>query len=193
LTPLPAALGGKEFIAWRLEKTEYFPSWEKAEGAFMVGGRWSSSGRRVIYASLDPATTILEVAVHKGFDVLDTVSHALLAISIKDPKKVRVVWPDEVSDQTWLFPGTVSANQQAYGDALLDAYPFVAIPSVVSRRSWNLLIDANTAAGSYELARTEAFSLDTRLTPGVHQESRRQAVDAAREKPRPSARARRTP
>jgi RES domain-containing protein len=173
LTPLPAALGGKGLIAWRLEKTEHFPSWEKAAGAFMVGGRWSSSGRRVIYASLDPATTILEVAVHKGFDVLDTVNHTLLAISIKDPKKVRVVWPDEINNQTWLFPGTVSANQQAFGDALLDTHPFVAIPSVVSRRSWNLLINAETAAESYELARNEAFSLDTRLTPGVHQESRR--------------------
>ncbi|MBP6583200.1 MAG: RES family NAD+ phosphorylase [Chromatiaceae bacterium] len=44
-------------------REEVSANWDQAQGAYLVGGRWSSAGRRVLYTSLDPATTILEVAV----------------------------------------------------------------------------------------------------------------------------------
>lgn len=75
MTPLPAALGGKDFIAWRLDRDAYAPTWDSGEGSYLAGGRWNSKGVRAVYCSIDPATAILEVAVHKGFDVLDTVHH----------------------------------------------------------------------------------------------------------------------
>ena len=94
MTPLPAALGGGpgKLVAWRLERERYAPDWARAEGAFLVGGRWSSAGRRVIYASLDPATTIMEVAVHKGFNTLDVVAHTRLELEV-DATDARVVQP----------------------------------------------------------------------------------------------------
>lgn len=146
----------------------YFPTWLQAEGAFRVGGRWSSRGRRVIYASMDPATTILEAAVHKGFNVLDAVPHTLLAIEIKTPGAVHVVHPEDVPNKNWLVPGTVSTNQQVFGDEILSKHPLVAIPSVVSARSWNLLINTETAGDRYAFRHDEPFGLDTRLTPDVH-------------------------
>jgi RES domain-containing protein len=166
VTPLPAALGGSGLVAWRLERNKHLRTWKSAEGAFLVGGRWSSAGRRVIYASLDPATTILEVAVHKGFDVLDTVPHTLLEFGV-DPKHVHVVRPSHIPNGNWLHAGGISPNQQRFGDALLDEYPLVVVPSVVSKRSWNLLINA-TATGRLVLKSKEAFALDTRLTPGAY-------------------------
>jgi len=60
MTPPPAALGGSALVVWRLERDKHLPTWDAAEGAFRVGGRWSAAGRRVLYTSLDPATTILE-------------------------------------------------------------------------------------------------------------------------------------
>ncbi len=128
-----------------------------------MGGRWSPIGRRVIYCSLDPATAILEVAVHKGFHVLDTVSHQLLSIRIKQPEKAGVL--AKVPNRNWLHPGTVSSGQQAYGGKLLDQHPFLVVPSVVSVHSWNLLIDVGGAAGMFELIAGEDFALDTRLNP----------------------------
>ena len=167
MTPLPAALGGTGLVAWRLERDRHLPTWDTAEGAFVVGGRWSSAGRRVLYASLDPATTILEVAVHTGFDVLDTVAHTLLAMNV-DATRVHVVQPSDIPNANWLRPGTVSANQQKFGDGLLAEHPLVIVPSVVSTRSWNLLIDVAGAAGLFGLKDKELLALDPRLRPGVH-------------------------
>lgn len=45
-----------------------------------------------MYYSVDPATAILEVAIHKGFGALDTVPHVLTAITV-DPTSVFVVDP----------------------------------------------------------------------------------------------------
>lgn len=130
-----------------------------------MGGRWSSAGRRVIYASLDPSTAIVEAGVHRGFDTLDTVSHALLEIEIAGPARVHVVDVATIPNPHWLYPGAVSAGQQAFGDALLSVHPLVVLPSVVSSHSWNLLIDVAAAAGLFNLRRTEPFAIDPRLNP----------------------------
>jgi RES domain-containing protein len=69
MTPSVEPLGGGKLIAWRLDQARFASTWDSGEGAFQVGGRWSSNGVRVVYCALDPATAILEVAVHKGFNV----------------------------------------------------------------------------------------------------------------------------
>ena len=165
MTPLPGALGGTELIAWRLETTRHLPTWHSAEGAFRVGGRWSAAGRRVLYTSIDPSTAIVEVGVHKGFHTLDTVPHTLLRIEIPDATQVALVQPSAIPNPNWLRPGTVSAGQQAFGDALLAAHPIVVIPSVVSTYSWNVLIDVAGAAGLFSLRSDEPFAIDPRLNP----------------------------
>lgn len=162
MTPLPAALGGSGLVAWRLVRDTHLADWEAAEGAFLVGGRWSSARRRVLYTSLDPATTILEVAVHTGFEVLDLLPHTLLALDV-DPAGIEVLWPAEIPNPGWLRPGTVSRAQQAFGDALLDRHPVAVVPSVASTRSWNLLIDAPNARGRFALKERQPFMLDPRL------------------------------
>src|ERR1700747_2733836 len=91
MTPLPPPLGGSDLVAWRLDVAIFGPSWESGEGAYRVGGRWNSRGIRAVYCSIDPATAILEVAVHKGFKALDTVPHVLTAMTITDPSSVHVV------------------------------------------------------------------------------------------------------
>ncbi|HWE07657.1 MAG TPA: RES domain-containing protein [Rhizomicrobium sp.] len=123
----------------------------------------SSRGFRAVYAALDPATAILEVAVHKTFKTLDTVPHVLISAWIADAKHVRIVKPADVPNPNWLLPGAVSAGQQAFGDALLKGHPFALIPSVVSRRSWNVIFDPALAEGLYSSIAEEPFALDTRL------------------------------
>lgn len=162
MTPLPAALGGSGLVTWRLERDKHLPTWDAAEGAFLVGGRWSLAGRRVLYTSIDPATTILEVAVHKGFEVLDTVAHTLLELGV-EPADVHIVQRSDIPNPSWLQPGTVSIHQQKFGDDLLDRHALVVVPSVVSTRSWNLLIDVRNATGLFALRDKEPFALDPRL------------------------------
>jgi RES domain-containing protein len=166
VTPLPPPLGTGELVAWRLDQAVFAPSWDSGEGAFRAGGRWNSRGVRAVYASLDPATAILEVAVHTGFPALDTVAHVLTAATILDPSAVHVVEPGHVPNPNWLRPGIPSAGQQAFGDTLLARHPFVLIPSAVSTHSWNLIVTA-VAGRRYAVRSQERFVLDTRLHPAV--------------------------
>lgn len=167
MTPPPRELGGRGLAAWRLDRRELEATWNSGEGAFRQGGRWNSAGTRAVYGSLDPATAIMELAVHKGFNVLDTVAHTLTSFTIGNPKSVHVVRPDDVPNPNWLRPGIPGAGQQAFGDHLLAAHVFVVIPSVVSLHSWNLMFSATHArqGRDYDLASQERFALDTRLHP----------------------------
>lgn len=171
MTPLPAALATQAqqqpLTVWRLERAAHASSWAQGMGAERVGGRWSPKGRPVIYTSLDPATTILEVAVHTGFDVLDAVPYRMMEISIFKPAQVHVVNPQAMPNPHWLRPGAVSAGMQKFGADLLDQHPFVLIPSVVSFYSWNLIIDVASAKRLIACVRDEPFGLDGRLNKAL--------------------------
>ncbi|MGY4177646.1 RES domain-containing protein [Bradyrhizobium sp. USDA 4518] len=165
MTSAVEPLGGGKLIAWRLDQARFAPTWDSGEGAFQVGGRWNSKGVRIVYCALDPATAILEVAVHKGFQALDTLPHVLTALHVVNVSDVHVVRPADVPNANWLRPGIPSAGQQAFGDALLIKHQFVIIPSAVSTHSWNLLFDPAKAKDAYRMHLQEAFALDTRLHP----------------------------
>ena len=166
MTPLPAPLGSG-LMAWRLDEKKFAATWDSGEGAYRVGGRWNSRGVRAVYCSIDPATAILEVAVHKGFKALDTVPHVLTSVAIPRPESVHVVVPASVPDPDWLRPGIPGAGQQDFGDDLLARHDFIVIPSTVSSNSWNLIFLITSAAKAYSLNSQEPFALDTRLHPAA--------------------------
>lgn len=163
MTPLPPPLGPGGLTLWRLDHARHAPNWDSGEGAWRVGGRWNSRGVHAVYASLDPATAILEVAVHKTFAALDLTPHVLTRAQVLDPARIHVVAPADVPNPNWLRPGIPSAGQQAFGDALLAAWPMVLFPSVVSAHSWNLVFAP--AVGLYAAVEQEPFALDGRLHP----------------------------
>ena len=163
MTPLPAALGGNDLVAWRLDQARFGAAWDSGEGAYRVGGRWNGKGVRAVYCSIDPATAILEVAVHTGFKALDTIPHILTALTINQPSDVHVVDPAAVPNPNWLRPGLPSAGQQFFGDALLAEHKFILIPSAVSTHSWNLIFVGTNAAPVYAVRTQEKFALDPRL------------------------------
>lgn len=99
----------RELVTWRIETTRHFPGWHTAEGAFRVGGRWSSPGARVLYTSIDPATAIVEVAVHKGLHILDTVPRTLLAIAIASSARANLL--------PWIRACTLSSARRRLGEA----------------------------------------------------------------------------
>lgn len=163
MTPLPPPLGRGEIRFWRLDAERHAATWHSGEGSFRVGGRWNSPGIRAIYASLDPATATLEVAVHKGFRVLDTQAHILTSGHIIDPGKIHIVEPKDVPNPNWLVPCTPNKNQQAHGDQLLANHRFILIPSAVSQHSWNLIFDATRSGADYDDVAQDRFALDPRL------------------------------
>jgi RES domain-containing protein len=163
VTPLPAPLSTGPLTLWRLDSERHKDGWDSGEGARLFGGRWNSVGQKAVYCSVDPATVIVELAVHKGFRVLDAVPHVLTAATVRDTSRVHVLYPRDVPNPNWLRPGVVSAGQQEFGDELLREHAFVAVPSVVSTHSWNVIFDPDVGAGQYSLHLQERFALDTRL------------------------------
>ena len=163
----PAALGAAELRGWRLDDSRFAGSWDSGEGAFRAGGRWNSKGIRVVYAAVDAATAILEVAVHKSFRVLDTVPHVMTGFLVDMSSDVHVVDPGSVPNPNWLRPGIPGAGQQSFGDGLIADHDFVLIPSAVSTHSWNIIFDPVRAAVRYKLEIQEPFALDTRLHPVI--------------------------
>lgn len=167
MIPLPGALGGTELVGWRLDRAKHAPSWNSGEGAFLVGGRWNSAGVRAVYAALDPATSVLEIAVHKGFDVLDTDPHILTWFRIETSADVRIIDPQNVPNPNWLVPGLSGAGQKSFGDEMLAKHDFVVIPSVVSSHSWNVIFDPIKTKSAFSLIAQEPFALDPRLNPAA--------------------------
>ena len=165
MIPLPASLGGAgALVGWTLQDARHAVTWNSGIGSATYGGRWNSIGKHVTYAALDPATAILEVAVHKGFKVLNTVAHNLYSFTITDPLRVRVVQPGDVPNPHWLHPIPPNRDQQEFGDQLIDAHPFVLLPSAVSAHPWNLLVNVTTALPLVTDVRSERFALDPRLS-----------------------------
>jgi RES domain-containing protein len=148
---------------WRLVNARHVDTWDSGEGAFRVSGRWNKAGTRLLYGSLDPATAILEVAVHSGFSALDAVPHMLVCARIVHPALVKVLLPHSFPNPAWLRPGSYSPNQVAFVQQAMESHPMLVVPSAVSPHSWNLLIDVDRTKGEIERVSVEVFSLDTRL------------------------------
>jgi RES domain-containing protein len=154
----------KDVHFWRLDSERHAPSWQSGTGAERAGGRWNPKGMPTVYASLDAATAILEVAVHKGFEALDAQPYVLTQVKVLAPSRIHVIKPQHIANPNWLVPGTPSRSQQQFGGALLDEHPFVLVPSAVSRHSWNLLMNPALAEGLFEPVMQETFALDGRLS-----------------------------
>lgn len=165
MSALPAALGGtkKSLFAWRLDRAKWAKSWRDGEGAYQAGGRWNPIGFRAVYTSLDPATATLEVAVHKGFDVLDTQHHVLTRFALKRPKSVRVFQAEDLPNIDWLDPNFQSAAQKDWGAEMLEEHEVIAVPSAVSRESWNLVLKAPVASADVTHIDHADYLLDPRL------------------------------
>ena len=164
MMPLPVAFSGTGPVtAWRLDRKQFAHEWDSGEGARLYGGRWNTPGNRVVYASLDPATTILETAVHAGFELLDRVPYLTTCFQIHDATDIHVVQPAKLPQMSWLQAGHVGHDQQVFGDQLLAAHRFVLLPSAVSPLSWNCLFNPQSAQGRYALTEQYEFQLDARL------------------------------
>jgi RES domain-containing protein len=168
MTPLPVPLLGAaakpaQVVAWRVDQALFAKAWDSGQGAEHVGGRWSPVGLKAVYCALDPATSIIEVAVHKKFKVLDTQAHVLTSVDVLDLSNVHVVYPDDVPNPAWLHGGIPSGGQQNFGAELLRAHDFVFFPSVVSKKSWNMVFHPLKSAGKYRLRSQDRLVVDTRL------------------------------
>lgn len=132
-------------------------------GSKLVGGRWNSPGRAVVYTSEQPATAVLEVLVHAERPQLLRDSFVMLSAEVDDDL-IRIL------DATalpigWNELGDLKVAQRV-GDAWFDAQVSVAlrVPSVILQGQFNVLLNPEHPDWArVELGQPEPFMFDPRL------------------------------
>lgn len=108
-------------------------------GAAMVGGRWNSPGRSVIYGSTSYACCMLEILAHANIGRVPSTDCFVVAevpdnVSVErhDAKTLPVGWD---SDETSI--------PRAFGDLWLQEArsAILLVPSVVARLEWNAVVN----------------------------------------------------
>ncbi len=117
---------------------ERHPLWD-GTGAALIGGRWNSPGRPVIYGSLSYSCAMLEILAHASIGRIPT-THCFVIAEIPDAVTIErhnaaslpVEWDAENSSAARLF-----------GDQWLKQArsAILVIPSVVARLEWNALVN----------------------------------------------------
>lgn len=148
-------------VAWRLVKPVHAAAAFDGEGSARFGGRWNSTGVRVVYASSSLSLAVLEMLVH-----LSPLAPAgLKAFRIVfDPSCVEALPPESLPLNWRLEPPAKST--QALGDAWVRSgrSPVLAAPSVIVPEETNFLLNPMHARFQ-ELKRNPPvdYALDPRL------------------------------
>lgn len=114
------------------------PLWD-GTGAAMVGGRWNSPGRPVIYGSLSYACAMLEILVHAN---IGRIPATLAYVVAEIPYSVPVERHDAQSLPAG-WEGEDPSIARRFGDQWLQEArsAVLVIPSVVARLEWNAIIN----------------------------------------------------
>lgn len=134
-------------------------------GAALVGGRWNSAGRPVIYGSLSYSCAMLEILAHANIGRVPA-SHRFVAVDVPDGVAVERCESDRLPVD---WDAADSAGAKAFGDRWLrDASSAILlVPSVVARLDWNALVNPLHADAQKLRASAPTDVLwDTRLFPG---------------------------
>jgi RES domain-containing protein len=148
--------------AWRIVKAKYAASAFDGEGARLAGGRWTSIGRRAVYASGSVALAALEMIAH-----LDTTAllPAYVLIEVTVPESLVTSVDVATLPSDWRrYPAP--AELRRIGDRWLDgkASAVLRVPSVLVAVEYNYVL--NPGHPDFGRIRTGApahFPLDPRL------------------------------
>ncbi|MCT4603900.1 MAG: RES family NAD+ phosphorylase [Marinifilum sp.] len=134
----------------------------KGTGAFMVGGRWNSRGKFMLYTSSSISLSMLENIAHFTKNS-QPKNFSLVTIEIPDDTYKRYELDD--LDSSWnKIPS--SRFSRAFGDAWLDSMDSLAIqvPSVINPREFNILLNPlHSKFSKVKIVNVESWPFDVRL------------------------------
>ena len=108
-------------------------------GAALIGGRWNSPGKPVIYGSLSYSCALLEILAHANIGRIPTTQRFVVA---DVPDSVSVASYDEQSLPAG-WDSENSASARAFGDQWLKEgrAAVLIVPSVIARLDRNALVN----------------------------------------------------
>ena len=140
---------------------ERHPLWD-GTGAALVGGRWNSPGRPVIYGSLSYACAMLEILVHASIGRLPA-THCFLTADVPEGVSVERHAANTLPSG-WNTDQTDAARR--FGDQWLHEArcAVLLVPSVIATLEWNALVNPlHPDAGRLIVSRPEKVLWDKRL------------------------------
>ena len=145
------------------------------EGAFRYGGRWSSPGIRLAYASEHQSLAILEYFIHLTPD--DPPPDLVLAIAeVPNDISYKEIQADQLPARWRETPAI--PELAIIGDDFVQRAEHVAllVPSVLSpsERNW-LLNPAHPDFRKIAVQDAESLNYDTRLLPRAHRTRKRES------------------
>ncbi len=148
-------------VAWRIVKAKYAAVAFTGEGAARVGGRWSSTSRRVVYTSESLALAALELLVH----IHPPVHLNWVALSCEfDGSLAERVDPSSLPTDWRKHPPT--RITQAIGDEWIRSgrSAILAVPSALVPLEINYLLNpAHPDFARVFVGKAEPFIYDSRL------------------------------
>jgi RES domain-containing protein len=114
------------------------PLWD-GTGAALVGGRWNSPGRAVIYGSLSYSCAMLEILAHASIGRIPA-THSLVMVDVPDGVPME---RHEAHSLPAQWDAENSASARLFGDRWLSEVrsAILIVPSVVARRDWIALVN----------------------------------------------------
>jgi len=147
---------------WRIIKTRYSEDAFSGEGARLYGGRWNSSGTRMVYTSGSKSLATLELLVHlHSTSVLPSFSICPVDF---DDSLVEFLEPAKLPREWRQSPPPISL--QAIGDDWISRGSSVVlrVPSVVIQTEHNYLINpAHSNFKELVIGDMAVLDLDPRL------------------------------
>lgn len=117
---------------------ERHPLWD-GTGAALVGGRWNSPGRQLIYGSLSYACAMLETLAHASIGRIPA-THRFLIADVPDGVTIE---RHDVNALPHGWDAENSSSARGFGDQWLkeSRSAILLVPSVVAKLEWNALVN----------------------------------------------------
>ena len=147
--------------AWRIVKSKYALTALDGEGARRAGGRWTSIGRKVVYASSTRALAALEMLAHLE-SATSLPGYSLIELGIPEPL-ISSIAKGKLPPDWKAYPAPSSLL--AIGDAWLDAAStaVLKVPSALTEEDNYLLNPLHPDFPLITKGRPVPFPIDPRL------------------------------
>ncbi len=128
-------------IIWRICEATFAESAFSGEGASIVGGRWNSKGKRMVYTADHLSLAILEVFVHLNVPIVERDFFVAIKAEIPDNLDIEYMSIDSLSPGWYL--SSSKSSLQALGDEWLDSSrtSILAVPSAIVPQEYNYIIN----------------------------------------------------
>ncbi|MFL6248166.1 MAG: RES family NAD+ phosphorylase [Thermoanaerobaculia bacterium] len=148
--------------AWRIVKTQYADDIFSGEGARLLGGRWNTSGHRVVYTSATISLATLELVIHTGrADLVPT----FVIVSCSFPEAIVENIDESRLPANWRdFPPPPELQQMGNEWLMSGSSAVFSVPSAVTPEERNYLLNPeHEHFRSVDVGASRPFHIDLRL------------------------------